>query len=75
MLKKLLKVLNFLDPLLIYVALIYGLSKVYESIFQVESVWQGFWDKLQALLGEFFFNANFFPLSHSSFWAISLLRR
>lgn len=50
--KKFSKVLNFIDPLLIYVVVVYGLTKVCENIFAVESVWQVLWDKLQIVLGK-----------------------
>lgn len=42
----------FIDPLLLYIVLTYGLSKIYQYVFDVESVWQTFWDRLQEVLGE-----------------------
>ena len=50
--KKLTKVLDFIDPLFIYIVGIYGLSQVYQRIYGVESVWQNFWDRIQEVLGE-----------------------
>lgn len=49
--KNLTKVFNYIDPLLIYIVLIYGISQVYQYIFDVESVWQTFWGRLQKALG------------------------
>lgn len=49
--KSLTKVLSFIDPLLIYIVVIYGASQVYQRVFDVESVWQTFWGSLQEALG------------------------
>lgn len=49
--KSLKNIFNFIDPLLIYIAVIYGLSRVYQSVFEVGSVWQIFWEKILATLG------------------------
>lgn len=50
--KKLLKVFKFIDPLLIYIVVIYGLSQIYQWLYDVESVWQTFWEKVLDLLGK-----------------------
>lgn len=41
----------FIDPLLIYIVATYALSRLYQYVFEVESVWQTFWERLQGLLG------------------------
>lgn len=55
--KSFIKVFNHVDPLFIYIVVIYGISKVYQFVFDVESVWQTFWGRLQETLGnkEIFF--------------------
>jgi hypothetical protein len=40
------KVFNFIDPALMYVSVIYGVTKVYEIVTGCGSVWQAFWDPL-----------------------------
>lgn len=44
----------FIDPLLIYIVAIYGLSRLYQYVFDVESVWQAFWERVQEVLGNSF---------------------
>lgn len=50
--KSFMKVFKFIDPLLIYILVVYGLSQVYQRIFEVESVWQTFWERIQKVLGK-----------------------
>lgn len=50
--KTVIKVFNYVDVWFLYIALIYGVSKVYQFMFAVESVWQTSWDNLQVQLGK-----------------------
>lgn len=50
--KTVIKVFNYVDVWFLYIALIYGVSKVYQFMFDVESVWQTSWDNLQVQLGK-----------------------
>lgn len=52
--KNLFKVFRFIDPLFIYIVVIYCLSQIYQWLFGVESVWQAFWDEIQEILGKTF---------------------
>ena len=62
--KKLLKVFDFIDPLLIYIVVIYGLSQIYQWMYDVGSVWQTFWEKVLDLLGKIVVE-NFYGKSKS----------
>lgn len=46
------KVFKFIDPLLIYILVVYGLSQFYQWMFEVESVWQTIWERIQKVLGK-----------------------
>jgi len=50
--KNLIKIFNFIDPLFLYIVAIYGLSRIYQYVFDVNSVWQTFWDKTLEALGD-----------------------
>jgi hypothetical protein len=50
--KNCLKVFKYIDPLFLYIVVIYGLSQIYQWLYDVESVWQTFWEKIQDLLGK-----------------------
>lgn len=50
--KSLAKALVHLDPLFIYIVMAYGLGRVYQYVYDVESVWQTFWNRLQEALGK-----------------------
>ncbi|CRK88576.1 CLUMA_CG002398, isoform A [Clunio marinus] len=54
--KKLLTCLNYFEPLFLYVALIYGIGRVYQFVFDANSVWQSSWDVLRGYLGNDPFN-------------------
>jgi DNA-binding MltR family transcriptional regulator len=54
--KNLIKASKFIDPLFIYIVLIYGLSQIYQWLFQEESIWQKFWERIQDFLGKKKFN-------------------
>lgn len=44
--------LSCLDPLFYYIVAIYGLSRVYQYVYDIESVWQTSWEQIQEILGE-----------------------
>jgi hypothetical protein len=50
--KNFLKVFKYIDPLFLYIVVIYGLSQIYQWLYDVESVWQTFWEKIMDLLGK-----------------------
>lgn len=50
--KNLAKALVHLDPLFIYIVAAYGLGRVYQHVYDVESVWQTFWNRIQEALGK-----------------------
>lgn len=50
--KMFLKVFNFVDPLLLYYIVIYVVSKIYELVFNTESLWQELWNKIQNTFGK-----------------------
>lgn len=50
--KSLKRVLSFIDPLFGYIVVVYGLSRAYQRFYDVESVWQTFWDRLQGFMGK-----------------------
>lgn len=50
--KGFLRIFNFVDPLLLYFVLIYGVCKVYQIIFETGSIWQILWDGLSDALGK-----------------------
>lgn len=45
------KIFNHVDPLILYIIIAYGISQVYQYVYNEKSVWQAFWDKLRLLLG------------------------
>lgn len=45
------KIFNHVDPLILYIIIAYGIGRVYQYVYQEESVWQAFWDKIRLLLG------------------------
>lgn len=49
--KKLIEVFNLIEPMFLYIVVVYGITQVYQFVFDVESVWQTFWDKLREILG------------------------
>lgn len=44
--------ITYFNPLLFYYAAIYGASKVYESVFQTESIWETVWNKIIDTVGD-----------------------
>lgn len=45
------KIFNHIDPLFLYIIIAYGISRVYQFVYNEESVWQAFWDKIRLRLG------------------------
>ena len=61
------KVFGFLDPLFFYIVIAYGLGRVYQFMFNTESVWQTLWKNIQLTFGKIrkafkscHFKSNFF---------------
>ena len=51
--EKFIKIFSFLDPIFLYYAIAYVLSKVYQKIFnESESVWQIIWNKFMDIFGD-----------------------
>lgn len=45
------KIFNHVDPLILYIIITYGISQVYQYVYNEKSVWQAFWDKIRLHLG------------------------
>lgn len=44
--------ISYFNPLLFYYAAIYGASKVYQSVFETESIWETIWNKFIDIVGD-----------------------
>ncbi|CAG9801959.1 unnamed protein product [Chironomus riparius] len=50
--KQLERILSYINPFFFYYSVIYGISKVYETSFHTESVWQMCWDRTRETFGD-----------------------
>lgn len=50
--KKLLRVFSHIEPFLIYTSCVYFIGRVYQWIFNCESLWQSAWNKFMDIFGE-----------------------
>lgn len=46
------EVFAYFNPMFLYYTLIYGASKIYQNIFDTESVWKIFWNKFMDIFGD-----------------------
>lgn len=46
------KILAYINPMFFYYSIVYAVSKIYEVIFDTESVWQNIWNKILIILGD-----------------------
>lgn len=46
------EIFAYFNPMFLYYTLIYGASKIYQSIFNTESVWKILWNKFMDIFGE-----------------------
>ena len=52
MITKVKKVIAYIDPLFFYIVIAYGLGRIYQFVYNRDSVWQAFWDQIQLYLGK-----------------------